>query len=58
MRDSGYSPGLCYLTRPAPPTDLALVPEKKIGIVLLANKNYPIPARLEAAHAILEWIAP
>lgn len=33
------------------------VPQKKIGIVMLANKNYPIPARVEAAYAILEQIA-
>lgn len=34
------------------------VPESRIGIVMLANKNYPIPARVQAAHAILEQLAP
>ena len=37
---------------------IAFVPAKKIGIVLLANKNVPIPARIKAAYAILERLAP
>jgi beta-lactamase class C len=32
---------------------VAYVPQNKIGIVLLANRNYPIPARVGAAYAIL-----
>jgi beta-lactamase class C len=32
------------------------VPDERVGIVMLANKNYPIPARIQAAHAILEQL--
>ena len=31
-------------------TYVAFVPAKGIGIVMLANKNLPIPARITAAH--------
>jgi beta-lactamase class C len=33
---------------------VAFVPKKRIGIVMLANKNVPISARITAAHAVLE----
>lgn len=32
---------------------VAFVPSRRIGIVILANKNYPIPARVRAAHQVL-----
>ncbi len=36
---------------------VAFVPSKKIGIVMLANRNFPIPARVEAGFAILDQLA-
>ncbi len=35
----------------------AFVPGLRIGIVLLANKNFPIPARVAAAHTVLGELA-
>ena len=32
------------------------VPTEKFGVVILANKNYPIPARVEVAFAILKHL--
>lgn len=33
---------------------VAIVPERKIGVVLLANRNFPIADRVKIAHAVLE----
>jgi beta-lactamase class C len=36
---------------------VAFVPAEKIGIVILVNKSVPIPARITAAHALLEQLS-
>lgn len=35
----------------------AFVPDKRIGIVMLANKNFPIAARVTASHAVLQELS-
>lgn len=36
---------------------VAFVPSQRIGLVILANRNYPIHARVEVAHQILSrWV--
>lgn len=37
---------------------VVFVPAKRIGLVILANRSFPIPARVEAAYALLEQLAP
>ncbi len=32
---------------------VAFIPSQRLGVVLLANKNYPIAARVQAAHRLL-----
>jgi beta-lactamase class C len=33
---------------------VAFVPEQRVGVVMLANRNFPTARRIEAAHAILK----
>lgn len=35
---------------------VAYVPDRQLGIVLLANRNYPNPARIEAAYHLLKLL--
>jgi len=37
---------------------VAFVPARGVGIVMLANKNFPIADRVTAAHAVLRHLAP
>ncbi len=46
---SGSTAGFCAYA--------AFVPDRKIGIVMLANRSYPIAERIKAAHAILTQLA-
>lgn len=35
---------------------VAFVPSRRVGLVMLANRGYPIPARIEAAWTLLETL--
>lgn len=37
---------------------VAFVPSRKLGIVILANRNYPNEARVRLALRVLEALAP
>ena len=37
---------------------VVFLPAKRVGLVILANRNFPIPARVEAAYTILDQLVP
>ena len=39
-------------------TYVLFAPDERVGIVMLANKNYPIAARVQAVYTILKQLAP
>ena len=36
---------------------VAFVPSQRVGVVVLANRNYPVPARITLAHKLLTLVS-